>query len=114
MCAGWGCKLDFRLILASNWGHYTGRGSSQHLRTLERVPVNKKLLTGTVPVNNLFLNFLMVSLCCSQTWFDLPYNCLKTGKYNIDLNVRNIIYIGLVTSNSYVYYNLIITSWLNV
>ena len=23
---GW-CKLDFRLILASNWGHDTGRGS---------------------------------------------------------------------------------------
>ena len=56
MCAGGGCKLDFRLILASNWGHDTGRGSSQHLRTLERVPVNKKLLTGTVPVNNLFQN----------------------------------------------------------
>ena len=24
---GGGCKLDFRLILASNWGHDTGRGS---------------------------------------------------------------------------------------
>ena len=42
--------------------------ASQHLRTFERVPVNKelltgtvlvnkKLLTGTVPVNNLFLYF---------------------------------------------------------
>ena len=54
VCGGGGGKLEFRLILASNWGHDTGRGSSQHLRTLERVPVNKKLLIGTVPVNNLF------------------------------------------------------------
>ena len=54
VCGG-GCKLDFRLILASNWGHDTGRGSSQHLRTLKKVPANKVLFAGTVPANNLFV-----------------------------------------------------------
>ena len=35
--------------------------ASQHLLTFERVPVNKKLLTGTVPVNSLFLfNMLLL------------------------------------------------------
>ena len=37
----------------------TQMNASQHLRTFERVPVNKKLLTGTVLVNNLFLTFLL-------------------------------------------------------
>ena len=52
---GGGGKLDFRLILASNWGHDTGRGSSQHLRTLKKVPANKVLFAGTVQANNPFV-----------------------------------------------------------
>ena len=59
-----GCKLDFRLILARNWGHYMGRGSSENAHKLknhrkrsqskERVPAAYSLFAGTVPSFNLF------------------------------------------------------------
>ena len=35
--------------------------ANQHLRTFERVPVNKKLLTGTVLVSNFFLSLCSMS-----------------------------------------------------
>ena len=35
-------------------GTVLGRCSSQHLRTLKKVPANKVLFAGTVPANNLF------------------------------------------------------------
>ena len=60
--AGGGGKLDFRFFsllygTPANISRKpaTGGMASQHLRTFERVPVNKELLTGTVPVNKKLL-----------------------------------------------------------
>ena len=59
--------------------------ASQHLHTFESVPVNKELLTGTVLVNNLFLNFflfvfmfLFLSICLSPKFqYESPWTFEK-------------------------------------
>ena len=61
--------------------------AQKHLRTLERVPVNKKLLTGTVPVNNLFLK--KMSSVWTSTFKNIK-NKIKYGHFVDDL-IRKLL-----------------------